>query len=319
VVIDSDGASCANGNKVIVDATGSAQITAGAIGMWALSGGNTARAYDPADVGVGRAFNPAPIAISSPVGRTAVDWRYNCTTGTACPDPGPGEINTLVAADGSGTPAGYTLWTSLYSCNAPSNLVVPKGNWYINCPGGLKTSSTLTFRGGNIVAAGDITLTGSNALRINCDVATSTAACPSDPDDTTTLFFRAGGINKSGSATLTMLETFVYLAAGTISLSGDGGLTWTAPDDPTSPFDDLLLWSESTSAMTLTGSTDTVLEGIFFAPNAPLSLTGNTTGTGLGTQMFVKSASLTGTASLTLAPREDRSMKLGGSSSALIR
>src|SRR4051794_15184467 len=73
VAIDSDGALCTSGNKVVVDTTGSAQIVAGGIAMWALATGNTSAAYDPSDVGVGRAIYPAPIESSAPVGRTAVD------------------------------------------------------------------------------------------------------------------------------------------------------------------------------------------------------------------------------------------------------
>jgi hypothetical protein len=71
--------------------------------------------------------------------------------------------------------------------------------------------------------------------------------------------------------------------------------------------------------MTLTGNVDTIFEGIFFAPNAALSLTGNTGTSGLGAQMFVRTASLTGDSSLTLSPRTDRVMLLGGAGSALIR
>jgi hypothetical protein len=319
VAVDSDGSSCTNGNKVILDATGSAQITAGAISMWALSTGNTARAYDPSDVGVGRAFNPAPIAASKPVGRSAVDWRYNCLASNGCPSGDSSAIAALVAADGSGAPTGYTRWTSLYSCSPSGNVIVPAGNWYIDCSGGLSSSDVLTFRGGNIVTDGAFNLTGNGSLRVNCDVSSSTAACPTDPASTTTLFMRNGGLNKSGNVTMSLRETFVYLADGAFDLTGTGTLAWTAPNDTSSPFDDLLGWSESTSTTTMTGNVDTTMEGIFFAPNSPLSLTGNTGTSALGSQMFVKTAALTGDSSLTLAPRSDRAMQLGGASSALIR
>jgi Flp pilus assembly protein TadG len=319
VAIDSDGAECTSGKRVVVDTTGSAQITAGAIAMWALTTGNTARAYDPSDVGPGQGFDPAPIAASAPVGRSAVDWRYNCNTANGCPNASAATIDDLVAAEGSGTPAGFTRWTSVYSCSLTTNLVVPPGNWYIDCPSGLSTSGVLTFRGGDIVSAGGFNLTGNGALRVNCDVASSATACPSDPATPSTLFIRSGGLDKSGNVSMTLLETAVYVAGGTVNLTGTGTLTWTAPNDPASPLDDLLLWSESSSTMTMTGNTDTTLEGIFFAPNAPLALTGNTSAAGLGTQMFVRTASLTGNSSLTLAPRSDRVLQLGGAGSGLIR
>jgi hypothetical protein len=133
------------------------------------------------------------------------------------------------------------------------------------------------------------------------------------------MFMRDGALTKSGNASLALLETFVYLADGGVDLTGTGQLAWTAPNDSSSPFDDLLIWSESTSPVTMTGNVDTTLEGIFFAPNAPLSLTGNTGANALGTQMFVQTAALTGNSSLTLAPRSDRVLQLGGAGSALIR
>ena len=110
ISIDSDGAQCTTGNKVVVDATGTAQITAGAISMWALATGNTSRAFDPADVGPTKAIWPAPTAASAPVGRSAINNVYNCKPSVGCPGPGPSAIDTLVAADGSGLPVGFTRW-----------------------------------------------------------------------------------------------------------------------------------------------------------------------------------------------------------------
>lgn len=319
VAIDSDGADCAAGKKVIVDTTGSAQITAGGIAMWALTTGNTASAYDPSDVGPGQGFDPAPIASSAPVGRSAVDWRYNCNVANSCPAATPAAIDALVTAQGSGTPAGFTRWTTVYSCSPNTDLLVPAGDWYIDCPDGLSTSKALTFRGGDIVAEGGFKISGATSMRVNCDVASITATCPTNPASPSTVFIRSGGLDKSGNVVLIMLETFLYAAQGSIDLTGTGKLTWTAPDDPSFPFDDLLFWSESSGTISMKGTTDTTFEGIFFAPNATIALTGNTGTAGLGAQMFVKKAGLTGDSSLTLAPRSDRVMELGGAGSGLIR
>jgi hypothetical protein len=319
IAVDSDGASCPTGSKVIVDATGNAQVTAGAISMWALTTGNTAKAYDPADVGVGRAFYPGPIASSAPVGRSSVDWRYNCSSSNGCPTADPPAVGNLITAQGgTGTPTGFTVWTSVYSCS-PGTLNVPAGNWYIDCPSGLSTSGTLTFRGGNIVTDGEIALSGNGSLRVNCDVVDAATACPSNPATTTTMFFRHGGMGKAGNTTMMLYETFAYFADGSVDLSGNSQLVWTAPNDPSSPFDDLLLWTESSNAIPMTGNSDTTIEGIFFAPNATLDLTGNTGTNALGSQMFVNKATLTGNSTLNLSPNETRMMKLGGASAALIR
>jgi hypothetical protein len=319
IAIDSDGSSCPAGNKVIVDATGNAEMTAGGIAMWALSTGNTAHAYDPGDVGVGRAFYPGPIASSAPVGRTQMDWAYNCSSSNSCPYSTPPYIANLVTADGgTGVPAGFTRWTSVYSCS-PGSTVVPRGSWYIDCPSGLSTGGTLTFRGGDIVSDNSISVSGNGALRINCDVADSTTACPSDPTTTTTVFLRNGGISKSGNVTFTLRETFVYLANGTVSLTGDSKLDWTAPQDASSPFNNLLMWTESSTAISMTGNSDTVFDGIMFAPNATLNLTGNSGSNALGSQIFVNTASLTGNSTLKMAPHDDRILQLGGASAALTR
>lgn len=320
IAVDSDGAGCPAGNKVIVDAVGNAQVTAGAITMWALATGNTARAYDPADAGPGKAFNPIPVASSAPVGRTAVDWRYNCLAANGCPSGTSPALTNLIAADGgTGTPAGFTKWsTAGYSCT-PGDVVVPRGNWYVDCPGGLNISGTVTFRGGDIVSDGPMNLSGSANLRVNCDAASSTTNCPANPSTPTTFYIRNGGISKAGTVTLTMIETFVYLANGTIDLSGNAALTWTAPSDPTYPFDDLLFWTENSSPIAMTGNASTNMTGVFFAPNATLTLTGNTADHAIQAQMWVNNLALVGNTDLTLAPRQDSMMVLGGGGGALIR
>ena len=319
ISIDSDGAQCTSGNKVVVDATGTAQITAGAISMWALATGNTATAFDPADVGPTRAIWPAPIPASAPVGRSAMNNVYNCTPANGCPGPGPSAIQTLVTSLGSGIPAGYTRWSTFYNCsNVTSDLVIPAGNWYVDCgSNGLGVSANLTFRGGNIVLDSAFSLSGSGNLRVNCNVASAATACPADPASPSTMFIRSGGLNKSGSISLTMHETFVYMATGGVDLEGSGTLDWTAPDDPTYPFNNLLTWVASSAPVKITGGTNTTLEGIFYAPDSAATLSGNSSTTGLGVQMFVATATMSG--DLLLAPDEDRMMLLGGAGSSLIR
>src|SRR3954447_13796945 len=209
IAIDSDGANCTTGNKVVVDATGQSQITAGGISMWALTTGNSAKAFDPSDVGPTRAIYPAPVASSAPVGRSGVNYVYNCDPANGCPGPGPSSIATLVAADGgTGVPSGYTRWSTTHSCSYSTDLAVPSGNWYIDCgSGGLSTSANLTFQGGNIVADGPFTLTGSGALRTNCNTGAPSNACPASQSAPTTMYLRHGGFNKSGGASMTLKQT----------------------------------------------------------------------------------------------------------------
>ena len=318
IAIDSDGANCTTGNKVVVDATGTSQITAGGIAMWALAVGNTAKAYDPSDVGPTAAIYPAPVASSAPVGRTGMTYAYDCVPANGCPGSGPSKIATLVAADGgTGVPSGFTRWSSVYPCSFSSDTAIPAGNWYVDCAGGVSTSAKLTFKGGNIVADGPFTLTGSGALRTNCNVGAPADACPSSQSAPTTLYLRHGGFNKSGSASMTLNQTFVYLAEGGIDFSGNGSLTWTAPNDPADTFNNLLVWIANSSPLKFTGNTATTVEGIFYAPDSAATISGSSGAAGIGAQIFVKTATMSG--DLTLSPRIDRVLKLGGASSSLLR
>jgi hypothetical protein len=306
---------------VIVDTVGSGQITSGVISMWALTTGNTARAYDPADVGVGRGFNPAPVASSQPITRSPMDWKYNCLPSNGCPSGNPSAIYDLVTAQGgAGTPGpGWNVWSSTYSCSPGANIFVPKGNWYIDCPSGLSTSANITFRGGNIVADKGLTFSGEGTLRVNCDVVLTSDNCPATPTATSTLFLRSGDITKTGNTHVWMMSTFVYLANGTVNLTGNSELVWSAPQDPTSPFYNLLVWTENSAPLALNGTSDLNVQGILFAPNGTLTLSGTAGTTALQSQLWVHKVALSGSSSLTLSPRADQILALGGAGSVLIR
>lgn len=319
IAIDSDGASCPSDKKVIVDTTGSGQITAGLIAMWALSTANAARAYDPASVGTTSGFYPAPVPLSQPVTRSPVDFRYNCLPTNGCPTGKPSAIADLVARYGSGVPSGFTRWTSLYSCAPAGDLTVPRGNWYIDCPTGLSTSGILTFRGGDIVADAPFTLSGNARLRTNCDVL-GTADCPTlYPSSATVLYLRNGDLSKSGTTGLWLPGTFVYLANGTLNMTGDSELVWTRPNDPASPFYKLMLWTETTTPLMLTGNANLNMAGILFAPNATMTLAGSAGTTAIQAQFFINKLTLSGSANLTVSASLDQVLPLGGAGSALIR
>lgn len=330
--IDSDGTGCEQTKSIILDVDGNGKVTAGVISMWALGGGDAARAYDATDKDLFDLQNPSvspiPTASSAPVGRTGVDWRYNCSAANGCPTSGTAEID-LLKAQWAGTgepqpPGTFTRWTtSGRSCSPTGNLVVPAGNWWIDCgAGGISTNGSITFQGGNVVSDGPIRATGSGGIRMNCaDVNPSDqiapATCQDPPPDPTIFVQRSGDLIRNGD--LELRETFVYLKDGTVDMAGNAKLTWTAPDDPSHPFDDLLLWTEDTTPISMNGTTDVALEGIFFAPNAELDLTGNMSGQALGAQMFVDRLDLGGTANISLSPSVDRMLQVGRGRPLLIR
>ena len=322
IAIDTDGSECSNPNKVVFDLNGQGTVTAGQIAMWALADGDLTSAYS-ADL-----LYPEPVASSAPVGRNGMDWRYNCSDANGCPFDEPAHIDDMVAAwGGSGMPSPlgtFTRWTaSGRSCALSGATVVPAGQWYLDCgTAGLSTSGSLTFQGGDIVSDGPIKATGSAGLRVNCSDAdpsddVAPATCPMDPPSATTMLLRSGDLLDAGK--MELRETTVHLKAGTLRLSGNHTVTWTAPDDPSHRFDDLMLWTTSTAQMKVTGSTSLHLEGILFAPNANVELAGNTGAEALGAQIFARSASLVGGAQLRLVPDEDRILAVGKGHPLLIR
>jgi Flp pilus assembly protein TadG len=97
-----------------------------------------------------------------------------------------------------------------------------------------------------------------------------------------------GAFSSSGSTTVTTEDpsacgcdpgvTF-YLPApnGSVSLTGSGGMTLSAPTTATNAYDGILFYQDplDTNSMKLAGSSSAVIEGIVYAPSASLSLSGS--------------------------------------------
>ncbi len=320
--IDSDGSACSNPNKVVLDVNGQGSVTAGQIAMWALADGDATSAYSS---GV---LSPLPIASSARVGRNGMDWKYNCDPAAGCPGSGPAQINAMVADwGGSGAPqppGSFTRWTtSGRSCSPVGITVVPAGNWYIDCgSAGLTAIGSITFQGGNIVSDGPIKASALAGLRVNCSDADPTdnvapANCATDPPAPTILYLRSGDLLDNSN--IELRETTVYLGSGKVTIAGNNSVIWTAPNDPTFRFDDLLLWTTGTGLISITGNVNLQLEGTIFAPNAAVKLAGSTGGQALGAQIFAATAELVGGAQLTLSPKQDRILAVGKGRPVLIR
>lgn len=322
--VDSDGSSseCST-KKVVFDVDGQGTIRAGVISMWALGGGNPAHAFDTSRNNLfdlqNPAVSPTPTASSAPVGRNGVDAAYG--TSIAALDSawgGTGGLADLgVFADGGGAPSTFTSWSLTYSCgNRTDDLVVPAGRWFIDCPSGVSSSGSITFQGGAVVSSGPVVATGLLGVRYNCNAGVL-AVCPTSPANPMIFVQRSGDLVHNSN--LELRETFVYLENGTLDLSGNASLVWTAPDDPAHPFDDLLVWTESSSGIKITGNATMQLEGIVFAPNATLDLVGTADAAALGAQLFVDKVDFGGNAEMTLAPRTDRMLEVGRGRPILIR
>ena len=149
---------------------------------------------------------------------------YNCSSSNACPYSTPPYINNLVTADGgTGTPTGYTKWSTVYSCS-PGSLVVPSGNWYIDCAGGVSDQRhphlpRRQHRQRQRHQRHRQRHAARQLRRRQLD-----RPCPSNPASASTVYIRSGGLSKAGNVSFIMHETFVYFASGTVNLAGNATL-----------------------------------------------------------------------------------------------
>ena len=106
-----------------------------------------------------------------------------------------------------------------------------------------------------------------------------------------------GGFSSSGSTNISGSGITVYLAApnGSLSLTGSGALSLSAPNDPTNPYNGILFYQDpnDTNSMKIAGSGGSVIQGIFYAPSASLSMSG-AVGSVFYANMVVNTLSISG-------------------------
>lgn len=265
---------------------------------------------------------PDPTGFSQRLTRAPIDHRYNCKASYSmplgweidgCPDTPATHIDDLVSAlGGSGTPAGYTSWTGAgYGCNNNSPLIVPAGNWHIDC-NNFRVKKTLIFRGGNLVFDGDITLNASGVLVTNA--ATGVAPPFGPAGDEATMFMRSGSLDISGSATMALMQTMVYMSSESdVSMTGGGAfpVIWSAPIS--GDFEDLALWAEthpadSSGIVKLAGGSGMDLEGVFFAPWAEVNYQGGGSQAQVAAQFIARRLVAGGNGSLRVKPDFSRAV-----------
>jgi Putative Flp pilus-assembly TadE/G-like len=110
-----------------------------------------------------------------------------------------------------------------------------------------------------------------------------------------------GALSSSGSATISGTGITFYLAPpnGSVSLTGSGALDISAPTDPSNPYNGILFYEDpsDTNAMKVAGNSNSQIQGIFYAPNASLTLTG-TSGSNFYADLVVHSLSISGNGTL---------------------
>ncbi len=252
---------------------------------------------------------PDPSLRKERLTRAPVDHTYNCKASYPFPagweivpclaPPAPHIDNLVSALGGVGTPAGYTSWTGAgYSCNT-SAVVVPAGNWHMDC-NNFRVNDTVVFQGGNLVFDGDVQLNGSGILAVNAD---PSGGPPFSPDtDAAIMYMRDGRISKAGGSGILLHQTALYMSdSSDISMTGGGGaIIWTAP--VSGNFDNLAMWAESSGTIGLSGGSTMDLEGVFFAPWATISYQGSGSQVQVAAQFIARRLDVGGNGRIVVQP-----------------
>jgi Flp pilus assembly protein TadG len=197
----------------------------------------------------------------------------NVGSGTISPSPTTG-------APSVGDPLSF-LQAPSYStsgCGAAQSFVGSTNNSLSSgCYAGVSNtgSGTLTLGSGNWVINGNLTNTGSGGLDLGAG-----------------LYVVTGNLQLTGSGPMSGTGITFYVL-GTTSVTGSGSVTLEAPTSGS--YDGILIFQSRTdsNAMTVTGSSDMTLEGIIYASDAQLTMTGSGSGTTY-TDVVVKSLDFTG-------------------------
>ena len=280
---------------------------------------------------------PNPATSVSRLTRAAIDWQYNCQSSypsdldiQGCPQAStrPPYIDNLVAAVGdSGRPTGFASYRDAgYPCQIKNGerIVVPTGNWVVDCD--LTIGEELIFEGGNIIFDDDVDLSGQATLRFNT-ASTSTMTwienslfdIRDSSDQMAFVYLRDGTMSKGSQSVLELNNVMMYVSEDSALDVGDGSgsLRWVAPT--TGPFEDLVMWSESTDQHKFAGGSSLELEGVVFAPHAEFVYAGNSSQQQVAAQLITKKMSTNGAGLLDISPIASRAIAFPENNGTLIR
>ena len=162
-------------------------------------------------------------------------------------------------------------------------------------------SGTMTLSAGNYVITGDLKNTGSGSLILGAGNYSIGGNFSSTGSSSLTLgaglYTVGGNLALTGSGSLTGVGVSFY-TQGATTVTGSGNMDLTAP---TSGADNGILFFQSrtdSDAMSITGSGGDVIQGIVYAPDAPLTLTGSGS-MSVSLDIIVDSLNVTGSGSVT--------------------
>ena len=139
-------------------------------------------------------------------------------------------------------------------------------------------SGTLTLNAGNYIITGNLTNTGSGSLILGAGNYTIGGNFQSTGSSSITLgsglYIIGGNLQLTGSGPMTG-SGITFYTEGSTTLTGSGNMNLSAPTSGT--YNGVLAFQarSDTSAMAITGSGGDHIQGILYAPNAPVTLTGS--------------------------------------------
>ncbi|MGA8727848.1 MAG: pilus assembly protein TadG-related protein [Terracidiphilus sp.] len=230
---------------------------------------------------------------------------YN-KTGSGTITPNPPTTGISPAADPLASLSAPTVTTgtctgTAAACNPSNtgsgNLVVPAGTYTSISNTG---SGTLTISGGTVIS-GNLTNTGSGALVLDAGNYSIGGNFSSTGSSSLTLgaglYTIGGNLALTGSGSLTGVGVSFY-TQGSTTVTGSGSMDLTAPTS--GPDNGILIFQSRTdsSAVSITGSGGDVMQGIVYASDSPLTLTGSGSFSA-SLDVIVDSLSVTGSGSIT--------------------
>jgi Flp pilus assembly protein TadG len=242
--------------------TGSGSITGKAIGIaggYSKTGSGT---LSPTPV-TGIAPAADPLAGLAPPTIPTGSCSSNCTpsfTGSSNNSIGPGNYNSI-SNTGSGT------------------LTLTPGNYIINGSLSNTGSGGLVLGAGNYTITGSFTTTGSGAVTIGAGQT-----------------IVEGTLSLTGSGALTAVGVTFY-TKGSTTVTGSGSMNLEAPTS--GDYNGVLFYQDrsDSSAISVTGSGSDTIDGIVYAADAPLTLTGSGS-VNIAADFIADSMSLTGSGTI---------------------
>lgn len=162
-------------------------------------------------------------------------------------------------------------------------------------------SGTLTLSPGNYTITGNLTNTGSGSLILGAGNYSIGGNFSSTGSSSVTigsgLYTIGGNLSLTGSGAMTGSGVTFY-TLGSDTLTGSGHMNLTAPTSGT--YDGMLIYQPPSDAhaMSITGSGGDKIQGILYAPGAPLTLTGSGSLT-VSLDIIVDTLKVTGSGSIT--------------------